>query len=313
MHTDIFHALLDERNRQARGNPILPALLYAYCPAAAGWWLAGETPEPVFDVIWQVLEDYAAGKTLKEALLDYEIGEAALPDIEQYIGEVATYRSHHPMRSPELSPLFPGGRFEPSHRLGSQVGIRRMGGWQSVLEYARVWAFLLYDWRSRMQISPDVELVIEKEWLALRAPSVRKAAYFPVWVWKENFAGKRRNHIGLFVEDGRGHDQLRFALVQAADRIGDKRWKTPPLVYGLGRESGEAELFKATFSPEELLKAVLPLGEQARQSTVFPLQAIRNPQACLLCGFQANCYPDQKKRGHQLPLFTDVSLRMLNR
>lgn len=313
MHTDIFHALLDERNRQARGNPILPALLYAYCPAAAGWWLAGETPEPVFDVVWQALEDYSAGKTLKEALLDYEIGEAALTDIELYITQITTYRKNHPMNSPERSPLFPGGRFDPSHRLGSQVGIQRMGGWHQVLEYARVWAFLLYDWQSRMQISPDVGLTIEKEWLALHAPGVRKTAYFPVWVWKENFAGKRRNHIGLLVEDGRGHDQLRFVLVQSADRAGDKRWKTPPLVFGLGRGSGEAELFKAAFPPDELLKMVLPLGEQASRRPVFPLQAIRNPQACFLCGFQDKCYADQKKRGHQLPLFGDVSLQMLNR
>ena len=311
MHTDIFHALLDERNRQARGNPILPALLYAYCPAAAGWWLAGETPEPVFDVAWQVLEDYSAGKTLKEALLDYEIGEAVLPDIERYIGEVTTYRSHHPMKSPELSPLFPGGRFDPSHRLGSHVGISKMGGWQQVLEYARVWAFLLYDWRGKMQISPDVDLVIEKEWLALRASGVRKAAYFPVWIWKENFAGKRRNHIGLFVEDGRGHDQLRFALVQSADRVGEKRWKTPPLVFGLGRGSGEAELFKAVFPLEELLKMVLPLGQQASQRQIFPLQALRSPQACLPCAFREKCYAAQK--GHQLPLFDDPTLRMLNK
>ncbi|MBT7072921.1 MAG: hypothetical protein HN855_08115 [Anaerolineae bacterium] len=313
MHTDLFHALLDDRNKQARGNPILPALLYAYCPAAAGWWLAGETPEPVFDVVWQVLEDYSAGKTLKDALTDYEIGEAALPDIEQYIGEVATYRSHHPMSSPERSQLFPGGRFDPSHRLGSQIGIRRMGSWQMVLEYARVWAFLLYDWRGGMQISPDVELVIEKEWLALHAPGVRKAAYFPVWVWRENFSGKKRNHIGLFVVDGRGHDQLRFALVQSADRVGEKSWKTPPLVFGLQRQSGEAELFKAAFPLEELLKMVLPMGEQASQRRIFPLQAVRNPQACLQCGFQEKCYADQKNRRRQLPLFGDASLKMLNR
>lgn len=311
MLTDLFHALLDERNQQARGNPILPALLYAYCPAAAGWWLAGETPEPIFDVVWQVLEDYSAGKTLKEALTDYEIGEAVLPDIEQYIGQITTYRSNHPMSSPELYPLFPGGRFEPSHRLGSHVGIRKMGGWAMVLEYARVWAFLLYDWQTRMQISPNVDLVIKKEWLALHAPGVRKAAYFPVWVWQETFSGKKRNHIGLFVEEGRGHDQLRFALVQSADRVGEKSWQTPPLVFGLQRGSGEAELFKSAFPLEELLKMVLPLGEQASQRQVFPLQAIRNPQACLGCAFQTKCYAN--KKGRQLPLFTDASLRMLNR
>ncbi len=313
MHSDLFHALLDKRNQQARGNPILPALLYAHCPAAAGWWLSGAAPEPVFDVIWQVLEDYSAGKTLKEALLDYEIGEGVLADIEKYIGEVSTYRSHHPMNSPELSPLFPGGRFDPSHRLGSQVGIRKMGGWEMVLEYARIWAFLLYDWRGAMKISPDVSLNIKKEWLALRAPGVRKAAYFPVWLWQENFAGKQRNNIGLFVQDERGHDQLRFALVQSSDRVGDKNWQTPPLVYSLQRKSGEAELFKSAFPVEEVLKMLLPLGERASQRPAFPIQAIRNPRACLQCGFQHLCYPDQSRKGRQLPLFGKASLEMLKR
>lgn len=313
MHTDLFRALLDKRNQQARGNPILPALLYIHCPAAAGWWLSGASPEPIFDVAWQVLKDYAEGKTLKEALMDYEIGEAVLSDIETYIGEVSTYRSHHPMNSPELSPLFPGGRFDPSHRLGSHGGIRKMGGWLMVLEYARIWAFLLYDWRGEMQISPDVDLTIEKEWLALRAPGVRKAAYFPVWLWQENFSGKKRDHIGLFVEDERGHDQLRFALVQSADRVGDKAWSNPPLVFGLQRKSGAAALFKAAFPVEEILKMVLPLGERASVRPAFPMQAIRNSQACLRCGFQHLCYPNQSSRKRQLPLFGEASLEILKR
>ena len=178
MLTDLFLALLDKRNQQARGNPILPALLYIYCPAASGWWLAGANPEPVFDVVWHVLEDFSQGKTLKDALTDHGVGEAVLGDIEKYIGEVATYRSHHPMSSPELSPLFPGGRFDPSHRLGSHVAIKKMGGWDKVLEYARIWAFLLYDWQGDMNISQDSSVQIKQEWLLLLHEVCEKRSTF---------------------------------------------------------------------------------------------------------------------------------------
>ena len=313
MLTDLFLALLDKRNQQARGNPILPALLYIHCPASAGWWLAGADPEPVFDVAWHVLDDFRQGKTLKQALTDYGIGEAVLGDIEKYIEEVTGYRSQHPISSPELSPLFPGGRFDPSHRLGSHIAIKKMGGWNKVLEYARVWAFLLYDWQGDMHISRDVAVKIDLEWLAITSQGVRKSAYFPAWVWTTIMGKVKREHIGLLVQDGRGHDQLRFALVQASDRTGDKAWSDLPLVFGLQRRSGEAELFQPAFKLEKLTQLLLPLAERASAKKSFPLRALRNPYACLVCGYQHLCYPDRAKEERQLPMFGEASLKMLQR
>ena len=62
MYTDLFLALLNRGN--ARGHPILSALLYAFCPAAARWWLAGAEPTIPFDPVWQSLQDLASGGTL---------------------------------------------------------------------------------------------------------------------------------------------------------------------------------------------------------------------------------------------------------
>ena len=313
MLTDLFLALLDKRNQQARGNPILPALLYIYCPAASGWWLAGANPEPVFDVAWHVLDDFSQGKTLKYALTDHGIGEAVLGDIEKYIGEVTTYRSHHPMSSPELSPLFPGGRFDPSHRLGSHVAIKKMGGWDKVLEYARIWAFLLYDWQGDMNISQDANVQIKLEWLAITSRGVRKAAYLPAWVWTATIGKVKREHIGLLIEDGRGHDQLRFALVQASDRTGDNAWSNLALVFGLQRKSGDAELFQSAFETEKLMQMLLPLAERATSKVSFPLRALRNPHACLDCGYKYLCYPNKAKKERQMPVFGEASLKILQR
>ncbi len=44
MYTDLFAALLNRENR--RGHPILSALLYSFCPAAARWWIEGADPQP---------------------------------------------------------------------------------------------------------------------------------------------------------------------------------------------------------------------------------------------------------------------------
>ena len=42
-------------------NPIVSALLYDFCPAAAHWYVRGAEPDEVFDVVWKAFEDYATG------------------------------------------------------------------------------------------------------------------------------------------------------------------------------------------------------------------------------------------------------------
>ena len=63
MYRDIFEAA---RDKMGKPNPIMAALLYAFCPAAAHWYVRNVQPEAVFDVVWQALEDYATGKSMVE-------------------------------------------------------------------------------------------------------------------------------------------------------------------------------------------------------------------------------------------------------
>ena len=70
MYTDLFLAMLNPKN--ARGNPILSALVYTFCPAAARWWLVGADPTPPFDLVWKSLEDLSSGGTLLEFFIKYD-------------------------------------------------------------------------------------------------------------------------------------------------------------------------------------------------------------------------------------------------
>jgi len=81
----------------------------------------------------------------------------------------------------------------------------------------------------------------------------------------------------------------------------------------LQRKSGDAELFQSAFKIEELMQMLLPLAERATSKVSFPLRALRNPHACLDCGYKYLCYPDKVKKERQMPIFGEASLKMLQR
>ena len=130
-NTDLWLALKDKDN--PRGHPLLAALLYAYCPAAARWWLTGADAAFLpfdcsfaalrtsaqgrpFDPVWQALNDLSSGETLKAALTRYGF-EDILDEAKKYVGEVDAYRRTHPgIDSPETLPTFPGGRMSLDRR-----------------------------------------------------------------------------------------------------------------------------------------------------------------------------------------------------
>ena len=156
MYTDLFRALLNRKN--ARGHPILSALVYAFCPTAAHWWLAGADPVPPFDPVWQSLQDLASGETLHDNLIRYGF-DGLIPEIRTYIREVEEYRRQHPIQSPELMPLFRGGKIPAGRRFGSQNAINNLGGdWRNLFIYIRTWAFLAQDWRIGLHIERDAEV-----------------------------------------------------------------------------------------------------------------------------------------------------------
>jgi hypothetical protein len=177
MYTDLFLALLNRKN--PRGHPVLAALSYAFCPAAARWWWAGAEPFLPFDPAWKALEDLTSGGTLLEFLIKYDF-ENLIEDIRAYIREVEEYRRQHGnLRAPELMPLFRGGRIPVERRYGSQNAINNLGGdWRNLNIYVRTWAFLSQDWRIEMQIERDAPYTFTGEQVCLTLPGLNLPVRF---------------------------------------------------------------------------------------------------------------------------------------
>jgi hypothetical protein len=288
MYTDLFTALLDKDN--PRGHPILAALLYVFCPAAARWWLAGADPVMPFDPLWRALEDLVSGNTLKEALSSY--GFEDLLDIAQaYVGQVGAWRSRHPgIRSPELLPTFPGGRIEMSRRLGHRAAIRKFGDrWENFFAYVRAWAFVAPDWEALMRFSEPPHF--SRIRLAFMLPGIRRPAYYPAWSWLDRDESPRRVVIGLLVNES-AQDQLRLGLVWQANPAGEKPWPATPEVWALERESGSADHFDPRLPEDSLTHVVERLVEAARSGPHPPLEALRGSGRCARCGFQCQCFMD---------------------
>jgi len=235
MYTDLFLALKDPHN--PRRHPLLAALLYAFCPAAARWWVAGAEPEQVFDPIWQALTDRAGGKTLKEALAGYGF-ETLLEDAKQYVEQVEAFRRHHPgIAAPELLPTFSGGHLELAKRFGLQEAINKLGGrWENFFAYMRAWAFLVSDWAAEMRFFDAPELTRYN--LMLSLPGTRRPVRFPAWVWIDRVGHGTRIVIGLLVS-GKEQDELRFGLARLAGPEGEKPWPVQPEVWALDRRAAK--------------------------------------------------------------------------
>jgi len=285
MYTDLFLALLDDHN--PRGHPILAALLYAFCPAAARWHLAGADPVLPFDPLWQAMTDLEKGETLKDALLRYGFGDL-LDAARTHVDEVAAYRHLHPdVLAPETSPFFPGGRLELAQRFGLSDAIKRLGGdWQNFFAYLRAWAFILPDWEENIRFFAAPEFSLAS--LMLILPGVRRAIRYraPFWIARKGHAV--RMVIGLPVND-REQDQLRFSLMQRASLAGDKAMPRTPEVWAADR-SGFAEPFDAKLPGEALPDLIGRLAKAAGENFHLPMIALQTPSKCRWCGYQAQCY-----------------------
>ena len=289
MYTDLFLAMLNPKN--ARGHPILSALVYTFCPAAAGWWLAGADPIPPFDPVWKSLEDLSTGKTLLEFLTQYGF-ENLLTEIRSYIREVEEYRNQHSnIRSPELLPLFRGGTIPISRRYGSQNAINNLGGdWRNLFIYIRAWAFLSHDWRSDMLIGRDSGYTLKAEKVCLTLPpGVRMPVQFDAWLWQVPVGHVTETRIGSLVSNGE-QDQLRFSLFNRCATLGNQPWPNPPAIYSIDRETGEAKLFDPLLANRDLEKTVDSLSNLARKGPYPPLNALYQPSICKRCGYQQLCF-----------------------
>jgi hypothetical protein len=288
MYTDLFLALLNRKN--AREHPILSAMLYAFCPTAARWWLVGADPTPPFDPVWKSLEDLSSGETLLEFLIKYGF-DNLIEEIRAYIREVEEYRSQHSnLCAPELMPLFRGGKISVSRRYGSQNAIENLGGdWRNLNIYVRTWAFLSQDWRTSMLIERNSGYSLTSEKVCLTLPGVRLPVQFDTWIWKVPVGHVIETKIGALVSNGE-QDQLRFALLRRCTTMGKQPWPNTPTLFALDRETGTASHFDQVLSDRDLEKMVQSLSNLAKKGPHPPLNALRQPSICKQCGYQQLCF-----------------------
>jgi len=288
MYTDLFLALLNRKN--ARGHPILSALVYAFCPTAARWWLVGADPTPPFDPVWKSLEDLSTGGTLLEFLIKYDF-DSLIDEIRAYIREVEEYRrQHNNLRAPELMPLFRGGKISMSRRFGSQNAINNLGGdWRNLFLYIRTWAFLSQDWRINMQIERDSGYKLTGEKVCLTLPGLNLPVQFDAWVWQVPVGHVTETRIGSMITNG-DHDQLRFSLLKRCSTLGKQPWPNTPAIFALDRENGEAKHFDQVLANRDLEKTVESLSNLAKKGPHPPLNALRQPSVCKQCGYQQLCF-----------------------
>jgi len=298
MYTDLFLALLNRKN--ARGHPILSAMLYAFCPTAARWWLVGADPTPPFDPVWKSLEDLSSGKTLLEFLTQYGF-ENLLDEIRAYIREVEEYRGQHrDLSAPELMPLFRGGNISISRRYGSQNAINNLGGdWRNLFIYVRTWAFLSQDWRSAMLIERDSGYSLNAEKVCLTLPGVRLPVQFDTWIWKVPVGHVTETKIGALVSKGE-QDQLRFSMLSRCTTLGKQPWSNTPAIFALDRETGNAKHFDQVLANRDLEKLVESLSDLAKKGPHPPLNALRQPSVCKQCGYQQLCFTRNHISQHAL-------------
>ena len=297
MYTDLFLALLNRKN--PRGHPILSAMLYVFCPTAAHWWLAGADPIPPFDPVWQSLQDLSSGGTLLEHLLRYGF-DGLLEEIRLYIREVEEYRSQHPIPSPELLPLFRGGKIPAGRRFGSQNAINNLGGdWRNLLIYVRTWAYLSQDWRIGMRIERDSNYLLTGEKVSLILPFTRLPVQFDTWVWKIPVGHTMEIKLGSLVHHGE-QDQLRFSLLSKSSPLGDQPWPNTPIVHALDDESGEVQHHDQILSDKDLERVIQSLATLAKNGPHPPLNALRQPSICKHCGYKNLCFEKNSLSPHAL-------------
>jgi hypothetical protein len=303
-YTDLFRALVDEKNAGSRGHPVFSALLYAFCPMSAKWWLNGADPVIPYDAVWDAASEFASGITLKDAIEKRELHDLH-GHVKKYIDVVTIYRKNHIYRSSELSPLFTGEEIEVTARAGYQAAFdKHFGGdWRNVLRFVRAWAFTIPDWRGDSEIQPGRnEYKFESVSVAFSVPRLsRRTLEWPAWHWRVKNGYALRIVLGMMVDDN-VQDKLRFALatmsngyfVDVTEEGKTRRrvvpWEVTPEVYSLERQVGWAKRLNARFDVEKLVATIPDFATFAEKGACPPLDAVSHDKKCEHCGFQALCF-----------------------
>lgn len=289
MSKDIFILAKQMAGRQ---NPIVSALLYDFCPAAAHWYVRGAEPDDVFDVVWKALEDYATGKKFREVIESYGL-TTMIPEIRKYIAAVEECRSRYSKDgpAPEITHDL-GAPF--SSQFGLQNQLNQLGGNLVELKhYIRVWRFLMGDWKSCMKMDQrsTSQRIFQLFTVSLSAPGVVQSnlrVHLPVWGWEVRIGQARRVYLGLLVSNRKQHP-LRFALVHASDRADDKKWPNDgrPDLWALDRDTGVAE--PIIVRSGAILNLIPRWYDAARYGCNRPA-GLDDKEDCRACGYRNLCY-----------------------
>jgi hypothetical protein len=307
MQTDLFLTLLDDHN--PRNHPILAALLYIYCPAAARWWLAGADPVPVFDPVWQALIDRATGQTLSTVLKSYGLEDLG-SEIRTFIQRVDACRRHTPgIPAPECANTFNGWVLDKDQLHGKSPAIQHLGGkWEHLLVYVHTWVFLIPDWKTAMRYAQMPELQPTK--LSLIAPGIRKPVQWPVWQWALKSGSNVRVNLGMLMAVDPNHpNQILFSLAQAGQRQGDKPWPVQPELWALNRMDGTGRSFRSRLPDQPGIgEIIVNLAEISKNGPYSPLRALESPTRCRFCGFKAQCWIKLEKANHNTSRLSSLAL-----
>lgn len=282
-----------------RGHPACMAMLYSFCPAAAGWWAGGlvmKTEYLPYNAAWQVLTDYASGADLSAQLERYGLDEKTIAPIKKYIDAIADIRSHETYeRAPELhhSEII---KMDAGLRFGIQnVFTEHFGGdWRNAFKYARLWVYVLMDWARDICGKGKKEFTLERKDILFQLPKTNIPIKFPAFVWKTYSGSSPQPNIG-FIADGANHNQFCsvMAMMSAPDR--DHRWEMEPFVFALDPLTGTAKQFEPIEETDQLLQDFVELGRAVRDGPFPPLAAYTDPTKCQVCVFKFQCYGTKRE------------------
>jgi hypothetical protein len=302
---DLFSAILDADT--PRDHPAPSALLYSYCPAAAGWWKFGaRAAPPSYDVAWHVLTDYVTGVNLKSVLESYGVG-SLLGKIKNYLGAVSGVRREHPaLQAPELLPIYDLVKTETRDRFGLQDSLRdHFGGdWRNVFEYARIWAFIVPDWTIQILHHGGAESSIQQQELVFRMPHEPVPIRFPAFVWRSRIQRTDQPRIG-FVSGGAVPDQVRCIVGLLSAPNDAHEWGTTPLIYILDPITGKVKPFKSAVPTGRMVEILRGLARAGKSGPYPPLAALNDPVRCRPCPFNNQCLNSQN-------VLSEIPLRFIN-
>lgn len=286
-----------------RGHPAVMAMLYSYCPAAAGWWAEGLELKPrdlPYNAAWQVLSDYASGVNLSAQLEKYGLKDLPIAAIQASMARIEEIRGHNRAElAPELHEDYIA--MDPALRFGlRKVFTEHFGGeWRNTFEYARVWIHVLPNWIAAICHGGTKEFVLERRDIVFQLPKTRVSILFPTFIWYTDAGKFQQPSIGLLA-DGAVHNQFRSVLAMMSAPAPDRPWEAPPRVYALDPVTGRVNPFKPIEPPEQLMEDFSDLGAALGKGPFPPLAAFADPAKCEACIFRSQCYRRKGQLGERV-------------